>query len=166
MIRGRQQSVSQLMTRCMCRGWKGCHGERLEHRGHGLCPIVLSQPGRPTFTESPLLPSLPGHLWAGPALSHSLQELSLIPDPRSPCLSFPRYRELSSCRGSVPPSPRSKESGTLLAFRGCSRGSRGRVWLLMAMTVPMTSAAAPRSTCCACAPAQGGVFPVPESPSE
>lgn len=87
MIRGRQQSVSQLMTRCMCRGWKGCQGERLEHRGHGVCPTVLSQPGRPTFTESPLLPSLPGHLWADPALSHSLQELS--PIPGSPCLSFP-----------------------------------------------------------------------------
>lgn len=60
MIRGRQQSVSRLMTRCMCRGWKGCQGERLEHRD--TAELVLSQPGHPTFPESPLLPSLPGHL--------------------------------------------------------------------------------------------------------
>lgn len=61
MIQGRQQSVSQLMTRRMCRGWKGCQGERLEHRDGSVCLAALSQPHRPTFTESPLLPSLPQH---------------------------------------------------------------------------------------------------------
>lgn len=49
MIRGRQQSVSLLMPRCMCRGWRGCQGERLEHRGS-----ALSQPTRPPFSESPV----------------------------------------------------------------------------------------------------------------
>lgn len=59
MIQGRQQSVSQLMTRCMCRGWKGCQSEKLEHQDSSVCLTVLSQPHRPTFSESPLLPSLP-----------------------------------------------------------------------------------------------------------
>lgn len=48
MIRGRQQSVSLLMPRCMCRGWRGCQGERLEHGGS-----ALSQPTCPPFSESP-----------------------------------------------------------------------------------------------------------------
>lgn len=59
MIQGRQQSVSQLMTRCMCRGWKGCQSEKLEHQDSSVCLTVLSQAHRPTFSESPLLPSLP-----------------------------------------------------------------------------------------------------------
>lgn len=49
MIRGRQQSVSLLMPHCMCRGWRGCQGERLEHGGS-----ALSQPTCPPFSESPV----------------------------------------------------------------------------------------------------------------
>lgn len=54
MIQGRQQSVSELMTRCMCRGWKGCQGERLEHRDSSVCLAALSQPRwRPSVSHLP-----------------------------------------------------------------------------------------------------------------
>lgn len=134
-------------------------GREVGALGPGVCPAVLSQ----TFTESPLLPSLPEHLW-GAQPCPSPPGSSAVLHGRTPVPQFPPEQGAEQLPWLC--ASRSKESGTLPAFRGCSRGSQGRVWLLMAMTVPMTSAAAPRSTCCACAPSQGGVFPVPESPSE
>lgn len=97
-------------------------------------PPVLSQPGRPSFSESPSSPGC-----HRPALSRSLCQLS-SPEPRASVSPG-----AGSCRRSVPPPAPSKESGTLLAFWGCSRGSQGTVWLLMAMTARMTSPAAPEA---------------------
>lgn len=115
MIWGRQQSVSLLMTRCMCRGWGGCQGERLE-----CWDSALSQPHCPTFSESPVPHGGTKERW--PSLSLLLQS----PVPQFPCsageaavgLHFPRR---------------------VILFGDVLGGGQDSVSLLTAMTVPMTS---------------------------
>lgn len=91
MIQGRQQSVSQPMTRCMCRGWKGCQGERLEHRDSSVCLAARSQRRwRPSVSHHPPQPATALPRWPGPALSPG--ELSSAAGQvaaEAPCLSFP-----------------------------------------------------------------------------
>lgn len=139
MIWGRQQSVSLLMTRCMCRGWGGCQGERLE-----CWDSALSQPHCPTFSESPVPPR-----WHKGEMAQ--------PFPPAP---EPRASVSLQCRGGCRGAARPPESDT---FWGCARGRPGLSVVTHGDDSADDKSPASRSTCCAQIPCVGLRSPCQEA---